>query len=58
MFTNLANELGHHLVSVLSGNMWVKGGHKFCVCVCVCVWQTKKTSNLTNLMFERNLNHL
>ena len=31
MFANLANELGHHLVSVLSGNMWVKGGHKFCV---------------------------
>ena len=47
MFTNLANELGHHLVSVLSGNMWAKGGHKFCVCVCVSL------ANKENIKFDQ-----
>ena len=45
MFANLANELGHHLVSVLSGNMWVKGGHKFCVCVLL--------ANKENIKFDQ-----
>ena len=53
MFTNLANELGHHLMSVLK-----HVGQRRSQILCVCRWQTQKTSNLTNLMFEHNLNHI